>query len=328
MRRLILAAGSLFLALAVLAGPASAGWWDEVAETKTVALSDLTSRPHDFRGQEVRFDCVFHQISEFYNPYFTRFAPTIFVNFAAWPAGAELWREDVYLASHPFLFLDRSADALKTLLALPRFSRLRLTGVVQEVFKGTAWIEVRELEVLPDPLTRDALSLLVRGDRAAAEGNHEAALSLYREASRSPLPAEVRRSVARMEAAALAKLGRAAEARQTLAAALAETPDDEMIRKQLADLDGPGAPPPPVASPPAPAATPPAPAAAPPAPAVRAPAAPAPAPVEAPDARPAAAPPPPAPVEAPAAAPAKPTGPDSPAPAAPAPPKKRLAGPM
>jgi hypothetical protein len=328
MRRSIRAAAPLVLTLAVLAGSASAGWWDEAAETKTVTLDELTARPHDFRGQEVQFDCVFHQISQFYNPYFTRFAPSVFVNFSAWPAGAELWREDVFLASHPFLFLERSDNALPALLAMPRFSRLHLTGIVQEVFKNTAWIEVRKIETLPDALDRDALSLLVKGERAAARGDHEEALARFREAEGFPLPAEARRSISGMQAASLAKLGRTAEARQTLAAALAEAPGDERILAQLTELDGPVAPPPTVASP-APPAAPAVPAAPPPPEAARRLPPPAPTPVEAPVERPAARSTAEPPVEAPDATPPAPVrDPEPPVPADPAPPKKRMAGPM
>ena len=85
---------------------------------KPVELEDVIAHPHTYRGKEIVFECVFHKVSTFYNPYFTRFVPSQYVNFSVWAGGAKLWEKDDYLSSHPFLFLAKDHDMYGELLEM------------------------------------------------------------------------------------------------------------------------------------------------------------------------------------------------------------------
>ena len=77
--------------LALVASPAKGSWWDSLETPKEVSLGKVLDNPDSFLGVPVEFTVQFHETTKFYNPFFTRFTPDRYVNFAAWADEAALW---------------------------------------------------------------------------------------------------------------------------------------------------------------------------------------------------------------------------------------------
>ena len=213
--------------LIVLLEPAvDAGWWDSMSDAKPVKLEELLKDPHGWKGKEVSFICTFHKVSTLFNPYYTRFVPDEYVNFAVWPLTTKLWVKDQYLDSHKFVFLEKGHKQYEKLMELEKFTRLKLTGYVQSSFKSTPWIEIRHIEVLSGGISKGSLKYIILGDRAAARKNWQAALGYYNKAAAMTLPEEVMASVSKKRASTLHRMGRNEAARVALGPALAFNPDD------------------------------------------------------------------------------------------------------
>ena len=172
-------------------GTASAGWWDGVGDAQTLDLKDVIESPRKWKGKEIVFDCYFHETTDFYNPYYTRFLPAQYVNFSVWPAGTRLWNKEEYSHSFHFLFIEKDHKRFGHLVGMKKFTHLRLRGYVQNTFKNVPWIEVRAVKVLEDSITRDSLREIILGDRAADREQWDVALEHYGRAAAALLPKEV-----------------------------------------------------------------------------------------------------------------------------------------
>jgi len=213
-----------------------AGWWDDLSDAKPVKLEDLIKDPHGWKGKEVTFVCVFHKVSTIFNPYYTRFVPSEYVNFSAWPLSKKLWVKEDYLGSHKFLFLEKDHKHYDELMKLTKFTRLKLTGYVQSTFKESPWIEVRRIEVLSGAITKAALKEIILGDRAAAREDWDAAMAHYNRAAAMDLPEEVLASVSKKRASTYHNMGQTENARVALQPALEYDPKDEEAAALLADI--------------------------------------------------------------------------------------------
>jgi tetratricopeptide (TPR) repeat protein len=174
-----------------LTGTVQAGWWDGVGDAETIDLRDVIESPRKWKGKEIVFECYFHEVSDFYNPYYTRFLPAQYVNFSAWPAGARLWNKEEYSHSFHFLFLEKDHKKFSHLVGTKKFAHLRIRGYVQNTFKNVPWIECRAIEVLEDGFSRDSLREVILGDRAADREQWALALEHYGRAAAASLPEEV-----------------------------------------------------------------------------------------------------------------------------------------
>ncbi|MEN8151750.1 MAG: hypothetical protein ABFS86_18180, partial [Planctomycetota bacterium] len=197
-------AGMLLL---ILAPAAQAGWWDSLSDAKKVKLEELIKDPHGWKGKQVSFVCTFHKVSTIFNPYYTRFVPDEYVNFAVWPLSRKLWIKEQYLETHKFLFMEKDHNQYRKLMGLEKFTRVQVYGFVQSSFKGVPWIEVRGIRVLSGGITKDALKCIILGDRAAARKNYQAAMGQYDKAAGMSLPEEVLASVSKKRATTLHRLG-------------------------------------------------------------------------------------------------------------------------
>ncbi len=182
---------AILFAVVTFTGTAQAGWWDGVGDAETIDLRDVIENPRKWKGKEIVFDCYFHEVSDFYNPYYTRFLPAQYVNFSAWPANARLWNKEEYSNSFHFLFLEKDHKRFGELVGTKKFARLRIRGYVQNTFKNVPWIEVRAIEVIDDGFSRDSLREVILGDRAADREQWDVALEHYARAAKASLPAEV-----------------------------------------------------------------------------------------------------------------------------------------
>jgi tetratricopeptide (TPR) repeat protein len=196
------------LGVVTLTGTASAGWWDGVGDTETIDLREVIENPRKWKGKEIVFECYFHETSDFYNPYYTRFLPDQYVNFSAWPAGTKLWNKEEFSNSFHFLFLEKDHKKFGHLVGLKKFTHLKLRGYVQNTFKNAPWIEVRAVEVLKDGYTRHSLREVILGDRAADREQWDVALGHYDRAAEASMPQEVMAGLEKKRGQAYEGLGR------------------------------------------------------------------------------------------------------------------------
>jgi len=225
------------LGVLLLTGSAFAGWWDDVGDAQQVDLEDLIKNPRAWKGKEVTFDCVFHQVSEFYNPYYTRFTSSQYVNFSVWSARQQIWKQEEFVNSHKFCFLEKDNKAFPVVGEVRKFSKLRITGYVQSSFKGIPWIEVRFVEVLDNSLSRDSLRQIILADRAVDAENYDTALKHYASALSMELPTEVVASVERKQGQVYEDLGQDTLARASYHRSLELDPKAEEANDLLAGLD-------------------------------------------------------------------------------------------
>jgi tetratricopeptide (TPR) repeat protein len=233
-----LMAASLTAALLIaMSGGAYAGWWDKADDAQPVDLVKVLDSPDAYKGKEITFDVVFHEVTTFYNPYYTRFIPSQYVNFSAWPVASRLWREEDYLTSFSFLFLEKGHKNYQQLLGMQKYTRLRLTGYVQNTFKNVPWIEVRHIDVLEGSLTRDSLRQIILGDELAKAGKWAEAVDRWNAATMMDLPPDVLASVDMKRGEAFVALGRTEDAKTALHRALENAPESEEVKRMLAQVD-------------------------------------------------------------------------------------------
>jgi tetratricopeptide (TPR) repeat protein len=179
------------LTVVAITGTAEAGWWDGVGDAEAIDLRDVIENPRKWKGKEIVFECYFHELTDFYNPYYTRFLPSHYVNFSVWPAGARLWNKEEYAKSFHFLFLEKDHKKFGHLVGTKKFAHLKIRGYVQNTFKNVPWIECRAIQVLEDGYTRSSLREVILGDRAADREQWDVALEHYARAAAASLPKEV-----------------------------------------------------------------------------------------------------------------------------------------
>ncbi len=208
------------VAVVIFTGMASAGWWDGVGDAQTIDLQDVIDSPRKWKGKEIVFECYFHETSDFYNPYYTRFLPAQYVNFSVWPAGTRLWNKEEYAHSFHFLFIEKDHKRFGYLVGTKKFAHLKLRGYVQNTFKSVPWIEIRAVEVIESGFTKDTLREIILGDRAADREQWGTALGHYDQAASASLPREVMAGIEHKRGQAYEGLGQHEAATAAYARAL------------------------------------------------------------------------------------------------------------
>jgi hypothetical protein len=126
-----------------------------------------------------QFTLTFHQYTQVYNPYFTRFVPERYLNFAAWGDEQEIWKVEEYSRDFPFLFVAKKARNLSDFLKLKRFDRVQVIGEIKDIFKGKPWIELYSIKPLDGKITEKSLVHRVRGDMAMKKNRPRIAVKEY-----------------------------------------------------------------------------------------------------------------------------------------------------
>ena len=124
MSRSCISLAVLLMSIVLVASPAWAGDDQTEAQAKSVTLSQLMKTPESFRAVPCEFTLTFHQFTQVYNPYFTRFVPERYLNFAAWGDEQEIWKVEEYFRDFLFLFVSKGAKNLTDFLKLERFDRV------------------------------------------------------------------------------------------------------------------------------------------------------------------------------------------------------------
>ncbi|HET6203115.1 MAG TPA: hypothetical protein VFI25_09985 [Planctomycetota bacterium] len=126
-------------------------------------LAELRENPEAYRGVRVTLMLQMHERGQFWNPFFTRFAPENYVNFSAWGDEQRLWVASEYESDFPLLFVERRSEMARTILAAATYQRFQATAIVRDTFRGMPWIEVTKLSSLSDRITRGTLVHGARG---------------------------------------------------------------------------------------------------------------------------------------------------------------------
>jgi hypothetical protein len=153
----------------------------ELGVTVDTTLSQVRADAEAYKSVQVKFTIQFASLGKIYNPFFTKFTPSEYSNFYAWPDEQPIWRLKDYHDVFGMLFLSKSSDKLDQLYKLKAYQRVAVTGIVRNTFQSLPWIEVTDstcsrdssrTPVLTQPVSRrevhGATCLAACGCRAAA----------------------------------------------------------------------------------------------------------------------------------------------------------------
>lgn len=178
--------------------PASSAPLDEL-EVHEVGLAELRRSPLEHLGQNVRFTLQVKGPIETWNPFLTRFGTEDWFAFGGWPDEVFTWDPAVFDDPLPRLFV-RRGDPLEALVrATPTYKRLRVTGVVREVFLDEPWIEVVGLEPQVEFVGNGTLICVGRGFDLMAQGHFDLARQQFQRARLAPVPQHVVEELERLE---------------------------------------------------------------------------------------------------------------------------------
>src|SRR5262245_43145488 len=161
--RILAAAG----ALAIFAGSARAA--DDDEDKIPVTLAEVRAFPETY--QKVPFDLklLFHGSRNIYNPFYTMFEPSAYLNFAAWPSDAPIFTRDGFCDDYPFCYVDRRNNELqRQFVAMRPFTWFEARCIVRSSAQGRAWIEVLSVTQVGPVLDGMDLRHLVRGNVLAS----------------------------------------------------------------------------------------------------------------------------------------------------------------
>jgi len=225
-------------AVTMIASPAQASWWDSLGKDKTVSLAKILDDPDAFKAVSVDFVIQFHETTGFFNPFFTRFTPERYVNFAAWGEGQALWMPEDFAESHPLFFVEKQTPMSKAILHAAPFTRFRCTGRVESTFMGRAWISIQKIEEEGTSLTSTALGHIIAGDKFAQQDRYNAAIQHYLKAyGDKALPPAAKAAVATRLGQSYLEVHKPLEAQKYLDEAVKLDPENK-TSKALLDKAG------------------------------------------------------------------------------------------
>ena len=99
-------------------------------------LEKVYGCPEAFTRTPFEIELLFGGPGDVYNPFYSVFEPSRYINFRAWSSSAKIWEKDQYKAPHYMFYLPRQReDAAKALLTLDEFSWFKVTGIVLCLFE-------------------------------------------------------------------------------------------------------------------------------------------------------------------------------------------------
>ncbi len=200
------------LLVGLLAPAAFAGWWDDLDKGEIARLSDLIAQPDRYRGQDVSFYCVFHQVDDVYNPLTTPFNAERYENLAVWADGAPVWENESFRHDYPFLYLRKANPQYAQLANLAPFTRIEVTGRIRAIHRAMPFIEVLSFRPTQHRVGKLVVQSVMAGDRYAEAGDDELAYENYKRALRPDLPPSYELLIRKRVAEGLRRLGKVAEA--------------------------------------------------------------------------------------------------------------------
>lgn len=129
-----------------------------------VGLTEIRQTPDAYKNVWVQFDIQFCSMGKVSNPFFTQFVPSDYANFYAWAGDQPIWRKESYDDLFGMLFMHKENPEIHSLYDLRLYDRLRVTGVVRNVFQDTPWVEVMYFEPLTEKVDTPTLAHLYRAE--------------------------------------------------------------------------------------------------------------------------------------------------------------------
>ena len=149
-------------------------------EPLPLGLKEVTGCPEAYKVPfELRL--LFHSTGKIYNPFYTEFEPTAFLNFSAWAANAPMWTREGYQSDHPFFYVDRRRNPKTELevIQLKPFTWIKVVCVVRSTSHGKAWIEILSLKDIDMTMPWSEVQKMIRGHVLAEQGQFERAVSEF-----------------------------------------------------------------------------------------------------------------------------------------------------
>ena len=170
----------------------------DVIDFQSVGLSELRAKPTFFLGTRVQFVLQFEQVAEDWNPFFSRFGPADWMAVRGWADEEFTWHTDVYENPAARIFARRGSRAAQIIDRTRTYSRLRVNGVVREVFGGEPWIEIEAVETLKEEVGEGSILHVERALTLIEQGQFELALAQLQRAKAAPLPLHARAEIERI----------------------------------------------------------------------------------------------------------------------------------
>lgn len=166
-----------------------------------VTLAELRARRGHWLGREVAFTLQVESEPETWRSWLTRFTPARYRALRAWGDEAFLWERAAFDDPAPHLFAARGSAAERALAGARRYDRFRVRAAVREVFLDEPWVELLEVERLPERIEEGTLVHALRALELLEQKSYVlAANELERAAAPSRLPARVVTELARLRA--------------------------------------------------------------------------------------------------------------------------------
>ncbi len=204
---------------------------------KETSLRELMQKPIAYKNVWVVFTGTFSGVGQLHNPFFTRFTRANHVNFALWGDDAKMWVREEYDNPCATLFVAKANDETTTVLyKLPRYQRVRLTGVVRNAFHGKPWVEITKIEPLETRYTTASLRHLHRAYKHLSSHEWKKAGVELGLAQAPELPAQARGWIEYYRGVCLMRVGQPGKAMQALRLAQTLLGNRPEVEDQIAQL--------------------------------------------------------------------------------------------
>ena len=169
------------------------GWWGDLDKGQVVELRDIVAKPRSFRGKQLTFFCIVRGPDNVFFPQNRLLSRTRYANFTVWPDGTPLWDAAAYANSEfPTLYISRTHPDQATLMRVPRYTRIEVTGSVRALVGRRPCIEIASWRESGHRLGRDVVDSVVRARAFVRGGDARLARSNFREAMAVDLPSNYR----------------------------------------------------------------------------------------------------------------------------------------
>ena len=199
------------------------------SQTIATELATVRQRPDAFKNVWVTFDTQFFSLGKVSNPFFTQFVPSDYANFYAWGGDQPIWRRESYDDVFGMLFVHKDNPEVEELYGLETYARVRVTGVVRNIFQDVPWIEVMTIDPLEGEVDTPTLAHLYRAEQHMARREWGRAISEFSLAPAGGKPNHVLAAVHRGLGTCYLRVGEADKAQSYLAEAVRlDTADREL----------------------------------------------------------------------------------------------------
>lgn len=150
---------------------------DDQQDQLPVTLGEVRAFPEAYKRVPFDLALLFHGPRDVYNPFYTVFEPSRYLNFAAWEENASLFSREGYAADYPLFYVDRNNVELQKLVVSTRpCTWLNARCIVRSTAQDRAWIEVLAITRVGATIDTTDLRHLIRANVLAGNGEFDRAL--------------------------------------------------------------------------------------------------------------------------------------------------------